>query len=58
LKQQLIDSLEKQLAETKESLSKVQSMSNEAMESQLDRFNTERKELQEKIERLTVDATG
>lgn len=44
LNEQLICSLEKQLQETKESLQKVQNLNSDAMESQLDKFNQERKE--------------
>ncbi len=57
LKQQQIESLEKYLQETKDSLNKIQSMSNSHFEQQLDKFNEERKELLAKIEQLTGDIT-
>ena len=39
LKHQQIESLQKYLDETKESLNKIQSMNNYALEQQLDKFN-------------------
>ena len=57
LKQQQIESLEKYLAETKESLSKMQSLQSAQIEQQLDKFNEERKELIAKIEKQTGDMT-
>jgi chromosome segregation ATPase len=49
--------LEKYLAETKESLNKLQAMSSSHLEQQLDKFNEERKELISKIERITGELT-
>jgi hypothetical protein len=43
--------------ETKESLNKIQSMSSDQMEQQLDKFNEERKELIAKIEKITLELT-
>lgn len=57
LKQQQIESLEKYLLETKESLNKLQAMSSSHLEQQLDKFNEERKELISKIEKLTGELT-
>ena len=57
LKEQQIESLEKYLMETKESLNKLQAMSSNHMEQQLDKFNEERKELISKIEKLTGELT-
>lgn len=57
LKHQQIESLEKYLLETKESLNKLQAMSSSHLEQQLDKFNEERKELISKIEKLTGELT-
>ena len=57
MKTQQIESLEKYLSETKESLNKIQSMSSSALEQQLDKFNEERKELIAKIEKITGELT-
>ena len=57
LKQQQIESLEKYLFETKESLNKLQSLSSAQIEQQLDKFNDERKELIAKIEKTTGELT-
>lgn len=57
MRQQQIESLEKYLAETKESLNKIQNMSSSHMEQALDKFNDERKELIAKIEKLAGDLT-
>lgn len=55
LMQQKIDSLEKYLSETKESLNKVHLLNTEAMDSQLTRFDAERKELNLKIEEQAAE---
>ena len=57
LKLQQIESLDKYLQETKESLNKMQSMTNSHIEQQLDKFNEERKEMIAKIEKLTQEIT-
>lgn len=57
LKAQQIESLEKYLQETKESLNKIQSMQSSHLEQQLDKFNEERRELISKIEKLTGEIT-
>lgn len=58
LKSQQIESLEKYLAETKESLNKIQSMQSQTLEQQSDKFDAERRELNIKIERITGEITG
>lgn len=58
LNQQQIESLEKYLAETKESLNKIQSMQSQTLEQQSDKFDGERRELNVKIERITGELTG
>lgn len=55
LKGHQIESLEKYLAETKESLNKIQSMNSTSLEQQLDKFNEERRELIAKIEKISGD---
>lgn len=57
LKHQQIESLQKYLDETKESLNKIQSMNNYALEQQLDKFNEERKELIAKIDKIASELT-
>jgi chromosome segregation ATPase len=57
LKAQQIESLEKYLQETKDSLNKIQSLQTSHMEQQLDKFNEERREMIGKIEKLTAEMT-
>ena len=57
LNKQKIESLEKYLAETKESLSKIQSTNSTVMEQQMDRFKEERRELLDKLEKATAEMT-
>ena len=51
---QKVDTLESYLKEKEERLSKEQSLTASQMEAQLERFNTERKELFSKIETLNT----
>lgn len=57
LKQQNIESLEKYLKETKESLNNLQCNHSSTMEQQLDSFNQERKAFLNKIESLSYDVS-
>ena len=54
---QKIDTLESYLREKEERLSKEQTMTASQMEAQMERFNTERKELFTKIETLNQTLT-
>ena len=56
--QQKIETLESYLKEKEERLSKEQSITANQMEGQLERFNTERKELFVKIEQLNQTLTN
>jgi uncharacterized coiled-coil DUF342 family protein len=55
---QKIDTLESYLREKEERLSKEQTMTASQMDSQMERFNTERKELFTKIETLNQTLTS
>jgi hypothetical protein len=55
---QKIETLESYLKEKEERLSKEQTMTASQMETQLERFNTERKELFTKIEQLNMAITS
>lgn len=55
---QKIETLESYLKEKEERLSKEQSLTASQMEAQLERFNTERKELFTKIENLNSTLTS
>ena len=57
LKQQQIESLDKYLAETKESLTNIQSMNSNAIEQQIDKFNDERKEQLARLEKISLENT-
>lgn len=57
LMQQKIETLESYLREKEERLSKEQSITSSQMESQMERFNVERKELFSKIEQLNINLT-
>ena len=57
LKEQKIESLQQYLKETKESLDRIQSLNNSALEQQVGMFNTERGNLLTKIEKLTHEVT-
>ncbi len=56
--QQKIETLESYLKEKEERLSKEQSITASQMEGQMERFNTERKELFAKIEQLNQTLTN
>lgn len=57
LMSQKIETLESYLREKEERLSKEQTMTASQMEAQMERFNTERKEMFAKIETLQRDIT-
>lgn len=55
LKQQTIETLEKYIKETKESLAQLQMQNNTSLEQHLANFTLERKQLMEKLDSLSVD---